>query len=94
MQENYIHICTILVSLKLSQIICVHGCNQGGGAKGADAPPKTFKRETKQTCVCVKKPLSCGHVPKRDGGGGVNHLFFLRRERDAECSETEKYIFC
>ena len=45
-------------------------------------------------------------VNGRGGGGGLGNplsatfekkncfYFFLKREKDAECSETEKYVFC
>ena len=44
-----------------------------------------------------KKPNSCGHVCKREGGSTpcpqLNRCFFLKEEKDAECSETKKYVF-
>ena len=48
----------------------------------------------------IKKTISYGPVRKRGGGKppgrNQNRCFFLKREKDAECSETEIYakIFC
>ena len=51
----------------------------------------------------VNKTISCEHVLKRGGGGKPpaatfeknSFSFFLKREeKDAEYSETEKYVFC
>ena len=42
-----------------------------------------------------KKTNRCGHVHKRGGGGSIcpPPISFFQGENDAECSETEKYVF-
>ena len=49
----------------------------------------------------VKKPISCGHAVGGDGMNPQSATFdnkyffsFLKREKDAECSETEYCVFC